>query len=104
MKNSKCIYVVSKDEFRVINTATSVDALRKRLAIKKTTLSENNVCLRVDVSKNVLATLSTDEQEGAEILNNALLAAVVTGVEFDVAIRRLVNAKMVEVVDLEKEI
>lgn len=84
---------------QVIDTAKSVAELQKRIPKKKTPYPEDVAVLRVD--KNcILHYLETEEYENATLIDNALMAAVVAGADFDTAVSRLTEKGILSVVDV----
>lgn len=99
MSKSQYVFVASKSKMQVIDTAKSVAELQKRIPKKKTPYPEDVAVLRVD--KNcILHYLETEEYENATLIDNALMAAVVAGVDFDTAVSRLTEKGILSVVDV----
>ena len=99
MSKSQYVFVASKSKMQVIDTAISVAELQKRIPKKKTPYPEDVAVLRVD--KNcILHYLETEEYENATLIDNALMAAVVAGVDFDTAVSRLTEKGILSVVDV----
>lgn len=99
MSKSQYVFVASKSKMQVIDTAKSVAELQKRIPKKKTPYLEDVAVLRVD--KNcILHYLETEEYENATLIDNALMAAVVAGVDFDTAVSRLTEKGILSVVDV----
>lgn len=99
MSKSQYVFVASKSKMQVIDTAKSVAELQKRIPKKKTPYPEDVAVLRVD--KNcILYYLETEEYENATLIDNALMAAVVAGVDFDTAVSRLTEKGILSVVDV----
>lgn len=101
MKFNAYVQVVSLNKFRVIDTAKDVNAIVKRIGKKSNKYPEDTVFVRVDI-ECPLVSLRTDEQIGCEIVNNALTAAVVAGVDAKTALDRLVAAGLIEYVNVEE--
>lgn len=99
MSKSQYVFVASKSKMQVIDTAKSVAELQKRIPKKKNPYPEDVAVLRVD--KNcILHYLETEEYENATLIDNALMAAVVAGVDFDTAVSRLTEKGILSVVDV----
>ena len=73
--------------------------LQKRIPKKKTPYPEDVAVLRVDKNR-ILHYLETEEYENATLIDNALMAAVVAGVDFDTAVSRLAEKGILSVVDV----
>lgn len=99
MSKSQYVFVTSKSKMQVIDTAKSVAELQKRIPKKKTPYPEDVVVLRVDKDR-ILHYLETEEYENATLIDNALMAAVVAGVDFDTAVSRLTEKGILSVVDV----
>ena len=99
MSKSQYVFVASKSKMQVIDTAKSVAELQKRIPKKKTHYPEDVVVLRVDKNR-ILHYLETEEYENATLIDNALMAAVVAGVDFDTAVSRLTEKGILSVVDV----
>lgn len=99
MSKSQYVFVTSKSKMQVIDTAKSVAELQKRIPKKKTPYPEDAVVLRVDKDR-ILHYLETEEYENATLIDNALMAAVVAGVDFDTAVSRLTEKGILSVVDV----
>lgn len=99
MSKSQYVFVTSKSKMQVIDTAKSVEELQKRIPKKKIPYPEDVAVLRVD--KNcILHYLETEEYENATLIDNALMAAVVAGVDFDTAVSRLTEKGILSVVNV----
>lgn len=99
MSKSQYVFVASKSKMQVIDTAKSVAELQKKIPKKKTPYPEDVAVLRVD--KNcILHYLETEEYENATLIDNALMAAVVAGVDFDTAVSRLTEKGILSVLDV----
>lgn len=99
MSKSQYVFVTSKSIMQVIDTAKSVAELQKRIPKKKTPYPEDVVVLRVDKNR-ILHYLETEEYENASLIDNALMAAVIAGVDFDTAVSRLTEKGILSVVDV----
>lgn len=97
---NKYVYVVSKSEMRVVDTASDVAQLKKRM--EKKTYPEDVVFINV-LRYSCLAHLSTDEQLGADYLDYVFASAIVAGVDIDTAIARLVEKNQIKLVALNNE-
>ena len=102
MSDNKYVYVVSKDFMQVIDTAKSEEDLRKRIPRKKTPYPKDVIFVRVERNR-VLHCIETDEYEDASVINDALTAAIVAGVDFDTAIQRLVDKNVISVFTVESK-
>ena len=87
MSKSQYVFVTSKSKMQVIDTAKSVAELQKRIPKKKTPYPEDVAVLR-------------EEYENATLIDNALMAAVVAGVDFDTAVSRLTEKGILSVVNV----
>ena len=99
MSKSQYVFVASKSKMQVIDTAKSVAELQKRIPKKKTPYPEDVAVLRVDKDR-ILHYLETEEYENATLIDNALMAAVVAGVDFDTAVSRLTEKGILSVVNV----
>ena len=99
MKFMKLIYVVDTKGLKAISTASDKKALSKRLSLLKEPYPEGTVFVRVAKYSPVMS-IETDERLGYDFLANLFLAAVVAGVEGDVAIQRAIEAGMLEEVKI----
>ena len=99
MSKSQYVFVVSKSKMQVIDTAKTVEELQKRIPKKRTPYPEDVVVLRVD-KEHILHYLETEEYENATLIDNALMAAVVSNVDFDTAVSRLTEKGIVSIVDV----
>lgn len=99
MAKSKYVFVVSKEKMQVIDTAKNIEELQKRIPKKKTPYPENIVVLRVDKDP-ILHCLETEEYENATLIDNALMAAVVAGVDCDTAISKLADKGIISVIEI----
>lgn len=99
MSKSQYVFVTSKSKMQVIDTAKSVAELQKRIPKKKNPYPEDVAVLRVDKNR-ILHYLETEEYENATLIDNALMAAVVAGVDFDTAVSRLTEKGILSVVDV----
>lgn len=99
MSKSQYVFVTSKSKMQVIDTSKSVAKLQKRIPKKKTHYPEDVVVLRVDKNR-ILHYLETEEYENASLIDNALMSAVVAGVDFDTAVSRLTEKGILSIVDV----
>lgn len=102
MKKIKYVYVVSKSEMKVIDTASDVETLKKRIATKKVAYPKDVVFVGVKKT-SILSHLATDEMIGEDYISNMLGAAIVAGVDVDTALARLVDKDQLEIIEIGKE-
>ena len=97
MKENKYVYTVSKKACQVVNTTSNIEQLKKHIEIKGQP-GDDIIYLQVHYDPK-LATFATDEQIGANFIDEALTSAIVAGVSVDTAISRLETAEKVSVID-----
>ena len=99
MKENKYVYAVSKTTYQVVNTTPNIEQLKKHIELKGKP-ADDIIYLQVRYDPR-LATFATDEQIGANFLDEALTSAIVSGVSADTAISRLVSAEKIAVIDIK---
>ena len=97
MKVNKYVYEVSKKEYQVVSTSSNIEQLKKHIEIKGAP-DNDIVCVQVHYNPK-LATFATDEQIGANFIDEALASAIVAGISVDTAMSRLVDAGKLSIVD-----
>lgn len=101
MNSSKYVFVVSKESMQVIDTAKNEEDLRKRIPKKRVPYPKDAVFLHVDAHK-ALHSIETEEYEAASLIDNALVAAIIAGVDFDTALKRLIEKNVVSIIEVEE--
>lgn len=97
----KYVYVVDKDENRIIDTASGVTGLKKRIASKKVPYPANVEYLQVNSEiGSALTQLDTDELIGFKLITNAIVAGIVADKSIDDVIKVLVEKNIVNVVEV----
>lgn len=99
-KTNKYVYVVSKSEMKVVDTASDVAQLKKR--IEKKNYPDDVLFVNV-LRYSCLSHLSTDEQLGADFLDSVLASAIVSGVDCDTAITRLAEKDQIKLITLDSD-
>ena len=99
MKENKYVYTVSKKACQVVNTTSNIEQLKKHIEIKGQP-EDDIIYLQVHYDPK-LATFATDEQIGANFIDEALASATVAGVSFDTAVSRLVDAGKLSIIDIK---
>lgn len=87
---------------KVIDTASDVETLKKRIATKKVAYPKDVVFVGVKKT-SILSHLATDEMIGEDYISNMLGAAIVAGVDVDTALARLVDKDQLEIIEIGKE-
>lgn len=98
MKEVSYILVLSKNNEKIIDSASNLASLTKRR--EKKNYPADTIFVKVDVAGRI-ARLDTDEQVAEAIVNNALLAGIVAGVDFNTVIERLAAAKVIEILTFD---
>lgn len=100
---AKYVYVVDIEQKKVINTADSVGAMKKRLAKKPNYYGENAenfLYVQANIASPLLQ-LNTDELIGYYLIQNAIVAGIVAGVSVADVIKRLEESNLVRAVSFD---
>lgn len=97
----KNVFVVDTDSKRIIDFADSEDKLRKRISLKKKPYPEDAVYISV-AKRSPLVSFETDEQIGYNLIDTAIMTAVINGVDLNTAFKRLEDSGFLRVIDIMK--
>lgn len=102
---TKYVYAVDLDTHQIIDTADDGVYMKRRIAKKAKAgnpYPDSVVFVKVNIT-SCLIQLTTDELTGYHIVQNALRAGIVTGVDSKTVMERLEAANIVKTVDFDKE-
>lgn len=102
---TKYVYVVDIEQKRVINTTDNADDMKKRLKKNPKYYGEdtsNFIYVQANVT-SPLVQLSTNELLGYHMIQNAIVAGIVSGVSVEDVITKLEESNFIRRVSFENE-
>lgn len=102
---TKYVYVVDIEQKRIINTTDNVDDMKKRLKKNPNYYGEdtsNFIYVQANITSPLLQ-LNTNELIGYHMIQNAIVAGIVSGVSVADVIKKLEESNFVKQVSFENE-